>query len=223
MCTTTVAMFYTYRTFDEHSFSMLLSSLYFLSRSEISMESIPFLTHQLFYLSQGEPFFNEEPDSTTPRQLSGVKSKVWRKLVQLPLSREYLGRLMELSLDEEEMWVKFANGEKIEATYLINHPVKLGESDAEGQSCLDDLVLLRYLNEEAYMKSVVELSKSLADAVSIPHLGSFLDTVMVNHSPSLFFYDETCPHSQAVLYSLEEEIRGAIEVWCTCFFHYDKL
>ena len=203
------------RTFDEHSFSVLVTSLHLLSCCDITMETIPILTHQLFYLSQGEPFFDEEPDSTTPRQLSEVKSKLWRKLTRLPLSRDYLTRVMELPVDEkDDFWVKVANGEEIEVSYLLSHPVSL--SYIEGWHSLDDLVLLRYLNEDAYLKSVVERSQSLADAVFIPHLDDFLNAVTVSCSPSMLFYDEACPHSQAVLYSLEEEMCRAIEVINEC-------
>ena len=200
------------RTHDEHSYGVLVSSLFLLSQCDLTLESIPLLTHQLFYLSQGERTSKNVPSSKSFPDSSAVTSELCKILGQLPISKEYCDSIIESASDGDEFWVKVASREEMETLDISNLPIKFGEGNQEGSRCLDRLVFLRYLSEEAYLKSVMELSRGMADTVSIPHLADFLTKVMIKNCPSLLFYDEACPHSQAVLYSLEEEMQGIIQV-----------
>ena len=75
---------------------------------------------------------------------------------------------------------------------------------------LDDYVMLKCLNEEGFQSKVSSLIRPLVDSVSVPLLRDVLQANPVQ--PVLLVYDEGSPRSQALMYSLEEEIRNAFQV-----------
>ncbi len=169
------------------------------------------LTHKLLYLSQGEISFSEVDLSST--QSADVEQELLAKLLHLPLSENFRDKVLEVSKNEDNFWVKISKGELPEARNISELAVKLGITDCSSEhQILDIFILMKFINEETYLAAVLELSKDLAGKVFVPHLADFLDEVSVKNCPSLLFYDEICPHSQAVLYSLHQELQAIVKV-----------
>lgn len=204
-----------------------MSSLALLSECDLSLDSIPFLTQQLFYLVQGEHSLTsqhqqsqEEEDEIDDRHKSlplpppsQISQKLWRTLHRLPLRESYRKKVLESVHTHHEFWgAACAHSEEGESVVknISNLPWKSQEGGVDDDMCgLDDYVLLRCLSEEAYLESVNERATALTNSVSVPLLADLLTGTTCS---CLLFYNEACPRTQAVLPSLEDDIRRTINV-----------
>lgn len=230
------------RCVDQHSWSMLVSSLALLSECDLSHDSITFLTQQLFYLARGEHSFSyqeqqrqdgKEDCHNSPPLLpppSQISQELWKALHRLPLSEDYRKKVLESVHTHHEFWntVHVHSSEESESVMvkdIFSLPWRSQESgvglDSGDICCLNDYVILRCLSEEAYLESVMGLVSDLTCSISVPLLADLLLLLSASACPCVLFYDEACSRSQAILQSLEEDIQRAVKVYktlCTCSY-----
>lgn len=193
--------------------------------SDLSHTSTVPLAEQLLYLAHGEHALTEQVQQVLGElghaQDEGIPGSdvipksLWEKLQKIPLSIDYYSSVISSLQTHPQFWEGLGGGDAAEeGRKVVNdfseYPWRSRDGGGLVGLGLDDYVLLKCLNEEGFQGKVSSLVRTLVDSVSIPLLRDVLQASSVH--PVLLVYDEACPRSQALMHSLEEEIRNAFKV-----------
>ncbi len=199
---------------DHPTWSTLAWSLALLSESDFTSTLI--VTEQLLYIARGEmplsdhDLIVEEPEIPTHINMS---PEAWKLLHKIPLSIAYYELVLKSIHKEPQFWERTrvcTRSEDAEAPDISDFPWR----SLEPHTSLNDLVMLKFLNEDAYVQKMTGLVRSLTSSISVPLLSEMFQPAANSQSPQpvLLLYEESCPRSQALLYKLEKEIEKVFEV-----------
>ncbi len=214
-----------YRYTDDENWCRLACSMALLQESDLSHTSTVPLAEQLLYLAHGEQALAEqllgELDHAQDEHPPGsdvIPKSLLEKLQKIPLSIDYYGSVLSSLQTHPQFWERWCGSSASEEGRVMNdfseYPWSTDGATGLG---LDDYVMLKCLDEEGFQKKVSILVSPLVDSVSVPLLSDVLQASPAQ--PILLFYEEACPRSQALMHSLEEEIRNTFKVQycCVCY------
>ena len=213
---------------NDHTWTMLASVMTLLTASRLSHTSTVPLAEQLLYLAHGELALSEM--DTPPQATEGaqIPHDVWDTLQRIPLSLEYYSMVVQSLQTHPQFWERAfgCSGKKEEGGENTEEEIVEGGgtevvrdlSDFPWTSrggpdvCvgLDDYVLLKFLREESCSGKVSSLVGVLVGAT---HVSLLSDVLLERPSETvLLFYDESCPRSQALMYTLQRETKEIMKV-----------
>lgn len=204
-----------YRYTDDKSWRRLACCMTLLVESDLSRANTVLLAEQLLYLAHGKEVLTEQVledhDSLTGSSI--IPKSLWEELYKIPLSADYYTSVISSLETHPQFWEGYGDDTSGEGQKRVKdfseYPWKDQSHHAAGLG-LDDYVMLKCLDEERFWKKISGLIDLLVDSVSVPLLSEVLLTNSTQ--PVLLLYEEACPRSQALIYSLEETIRNTFKV-----------